>query len=65
MTRRITRRENLAAVRGGQDAGMYVQNLGKTDLVDLSQDEWAEFCGILFKGACDELKRMADDEIPF
>jgi hypothetical protein len=65
MTRNITPKEKDAAVRGGQDAGQYLDSIGKTDLATLSADEWAEFCGTLFKGACDELARQADDEIPF
>lgn len=57
--------EKKAAIKGGDLGGQYLDHIGKTDLADLSADEWAEFCGRIFQGACGALKAQADDEIPF
>lgn len=57
--------ETKAALVGGQAAGSYLDQIGKTDLAKMTATEWETFCGELFRGACAELKRLADDEIPF
>lgn len=54
-----------AAEKGGEAAGAYLDEIGKTDLASLTLDEWREFCGRLFKGACDALTEAADAEVPF
>lgn len=58
-------REAEAAFAGGKLAGQYLDSIGKTDIGDLELDEFKKFCAVLFAGACDELRRIADDEIPF
>lgn len=65
MTRSITPRESDAAEKGGQEAGAYLERIGKTDLASLSLDEWKSFCETLYRATCDELRRQADDEVPF
>jgi hypothetical protein len=57
--------ETKAAVVGGNAGGEYLDRIGKTDLAALTEVEWQTFCGKIFHGACDELKRQADDRIPF
>jgi len=57
--------ERTAALIGGNEGGAYLESIGVFDLRDLSADQWGEFCAMIFTGACDELKRRADDEIPF
>lgn len=57
--------ERECAAVGGNDGGAYLDRIGKTDLASLSRDEWTEFCFKVFVGTCAELKRRADDEIPF
>lgn len=57
--------ETKAAIAGGDAGGAYLDQIGKTDLATMTADEWAEFCGRMFAGACAALKAMADDEIPF
>lgn len=57
--------ERAAAIRGGKDAGQYLDRIGKSDLAALTAAEWEEFCATLFKGACDEMRRQAADFIPF
>jgi len=65
MTRKLDPDETAAALKGGEAAGAYLDRIGKSDLAALSEREWAEFCGTLYAGACAELRRVADDAIPF
>lgn len=57
--------EKTAAVIGGNAGGQYLDSIGIFDLRQLSPDQWAEFCGRIFQGTCEELQRRANDEIPF
>lgn len=61
----ITRDETAAALVGGKAAGAYLDNLGKTDLTEMTQEEWQAFCTTLFAKACEELARQADASVPF
>lgn len=36
-----------AVAAGGQRAGQMLERIGKTDLAELTADEWQEFCGVL------------------
>lgn len=57
--------ERAAIIVGGDAAGGYLDRLGKTDLATMTEEEWREFCKVLFEATCAEMKRVADDEIPF
>lgn len=57
--------EREAAVMGGQAAGEYLDSIGKSDLAKLSKEEWETFCQALFRGACAEMERRANDFVPF
>lgn len=57
--------EAKAITRGGQEAGAFLDRIGKTDLAALSGAEWTEFCTIMWTETCAELARITDDEIPF
>ena len=57
--------ERAAAVVGGNDGGAYLESIGKFDLRTLSEAEWGEFCARIFAGAVGELRRVANDQIPF
>jgi len=57
--------EATAAVIGGNEGGAYLEQIGEFDLRKLTPDQWKVFCGKIFQGTCDELRRRADDEIPF
>ncbi len=61
----LTADEAAAAWAGGEDGGQYLDSIGKFDLRSLSEKEWGEFCGRVFAGACADLRRRADDTIPF
>lgn len=57
--------ESLAAGKGGQKAGAYLDEIGKTDLKALSFDEWCEFCRRLVAGYRCALKEDLKNEAPF
>ena len=57
--------EREAAIEGGNAGGQYLDKIGKTDLASLTVDEWSEICALIFSGACDALRKRAEDEIPF
>jgi hypothetical protein len=57
--------EEQAIREAGFKAGAYLEQIGKTDLAKLSEREWLTFCGIVFTETCADLKKQADDEIPF
>jgi hypothetical protein len=61
----ITRDETAAALAGGRAAGIYLDNLGRSDLSEMTQDEWQAFCTTLFAEACAELARQADASVPY
>ena len=54
-------------VRGGQAGGRYLEQIGKTDLVALTDAEWSAFVEHLITGYCDHLRELAADmsECPF
>jgi len=39
--------QNEAALIGGQNAGEYLDSIGKTDLAKLTKDEWQTFCSVM------------------
>lgn len=57
--------EKKAALAGGTAAGEYLGQIGQTDLARLTEGQWATFCETLFRETCADLRRQADDEIPF
>lgn len=61
----LTRDETAAALAGGKAAGAYLDELGRTDLGQLSRVEWAEFCDRLTRGYLEDLQRQADAQVPF
>lgn len=61
----LTIDERNAAVKGGEAAGAYLDQIGVFDLREMTDAQWLEFCGTLFRGACDALAEAADDAIPF
>lgn len=61
----LTRDEAAAALAGGKTAGAWLDELGQTDLRQLSRVEWAEFCERLTRGYLKDLQRQADAQVPF
>jgi len=52
----FTRLESLAASRGGEEGGAFLDSIGKTDLAQLTQAEWFEFCRRIVAGYRKALK---------
>jgi len=48
--------ESLAAVRGGDEAGQFLDQIGKSDMAKLTRAEWCEFCRRLVAGYRKALK---------
>ena len=61
----LTRDKSAAALAGGKAAGDFLEQLGQTDMAQLSRVEWAEFCERLIRGYLEELQRQADAQVPF
>jgi hypothetical protein len=61
----LTPSEEIASAKGGEEAGAYLDRIGKTDLAKLTGLEWDKFCQTMFTASCAELRRMADDVVPF
>lgn len=57
--------ESQALDKGGDAAGRYLDSIGKSDLAALTPIEWRKFCHTLFVETCADLRRQADDWIPF
>ena len=57
--------EKKAVQIGGNAAGGYLDQIGIFDLSRLSPEQWTAFCETMFRETCAELRRQADDEIPF
>lgn len=57
--------EKTAIEAGGAAGGAYLESIGKTDLATLTAAEWATFCAALFEATCADLRRQADDWVPF
>lgn len=61
----FTRLESLAAGKGGEEAGGFLDGIGKTDLAALTPDEWFEFCRRVVAGYRKRLVELLKSEAPF
>jgi hypothetical protein len=58
--------EYKAAIAAGDEAGEYLDQIGKTDLAALDRDEWEEFLGRIVMGFQLEMRRLiSSNEAPF
>ena len=53
-----TEREKQAMAAGGKLAGEYLDHLKKTDMAELSDDEYATFVECIVSGYVDELQKL-------
>lgn len=61
----FTRIESLAAQKGGDEGGAYLDQIDKTDLSLMTPDEWCEFCRRVVAGYRKALATDLADEAPF
>lgn len=63
----FTRLESLAAGKGGEEGGQFLDQIGKGDapLSSLTVDEWFEFCRRLVAGYRKSLVELLKNEAPF
>jgi hypothetical protein len=61
----FTRLESLAAGKGGEEGGAYLDGIGKTDLAQLTPDEFFEFCRRVVAGYRAGLVELIKTEAPF
>jgi hypothetical protein len=57
-----TPNERAAMAHGGAVGGEYLDNLGKTDLAQLSLAEWQSFIEAIVTGYCDHLRDLAGQD---
>ena len=58
--------EHQAALAAGDDAGAWLDGIGKTDLAALSKEEWEEFLGLIVIGFQSHMRRLIEaGEAPF
>jgi hypothetical protein len=51
--------ERAAIAHGGAMAGEYLDSLGKSDLAQLSVEEWHTLLEVIVTGYCDHLRALA------
>lgn len=61
----FTRIERLAVEKGGEEAGEFLDAIGRTDLSTMTSDEWGEFCRRLVAGYRNALISGLKNEAPF
>ena len=54
-----TPNERAAIAHGGAMGGEYLDSLGKTDLTQLSFEEWQTLIEVIVTGYCDHLRDLA------
>ena len=61
----LTRDEAASALAGGKVAGAFLEQLGRTDMAQLTREQWGAFCEQLARGYLEALQRQADAQVPF
>ncbi|CUH39027.1 hypothetical protein JSE7799_01746 [Jannaschia seosinensis] len=57
-----TPNEAEAMTVGGQQGGEYLESIGKSDLVTLTETEWDRFIDAVVTGYCDHLRELAGND---
>lgn len=57
-----TPNERVATAHGGAMGGEYLDRLGRTDLAQLSLDEWQTLIEVIVTGYCDHLRELAGQD---
>lgn len=62
---KFARVDSLAAGQGGEAAGAYLDEIGKSDMAELAEEEWFEFCRRMIAGYRVALTTTLSQESPF
>lgn len=57
--------ERRALEDGGNAGGSYLDEIGKTDLASLDEDEWSTFLSRVLTGYADSMREIVSREIPY
>jgi hypothetical protein len=57
-----TPNEMQAMTVGGQQGGVYLESIGKSDLATLTETEWDRFIDAVVTGYCDHLRELAGQD---
>lgn len=61
----LTDTENEAIEAGGAAAGAYLDTIGKTDLAELTPEQWHRFLGTFLAGYSGKMRAAAKENPPF
>lgn len=61
----FTETEEEAIAAGGAQAGAYLDSIGKTDLAELTPEQWTKFLGTFFHGYSVHMREAARANPPF
>lgn len=61
----ITDCEVDALEHGGMAGGEYLDSIGKTDLAELTEEQWGEFLGKVLEGYSDHMRGKVTEDPPF
>jgi hypothetical protein len=62
---KFTQFERIAAEEGAMVAGPYLEQIGKTDIRELTRDEYFEFARRIIAGYRNHLQALCNEEVPF
>lgn len=66
MTMNDVSETELEALRvGGERAGAYLDSINKTDLADLTAEEWDEFLSLILCGYSERIRELTSEAPPF
>lgn len=57
--------EEAALAEAGEQAGAFLDSIGKTDLASLDKDEWSRFLALVLKGYADSMREIVSREVPY
>jgi hypothetical protein len=57
--------QEQARILAGKSAGKYLNQIEKTDMADMTSEEWKEFLRILIDAYADALTDLASKQVPF
>jgi hypothetical protein len=62
---RLDTYEEQALEDGGNAGGAYLDEIGKTNLAELTEEEWSRFLGLVMTGYADSMREIVSREVPY